>query len=151
MEYSALGGVKIEDILATHGVYASIVCGVSMYPLLRQKKDIVYIAPISDAVRKYDVLLYKRSEKYILHRVIGFYDEGYVIRGDNTYKKEYVPYGDVVGVLVKYYKRGKEYAVNTKSFALYGFLVQLFYFPRSIFAKFKSMVGRVVRKIRKVK
>lgn len=145
-EYYTNDGGIIEDVLAEHGVYASLVRGVSMMPLLRQGKDVVYIVPLSESVKKYDVLLYVRKGKYILHRVIGFYSEGYVIRGDNTYKKEYIPSGDVVGILTKYYKNGRERSTKGKRFAFYGMLVQLFYLPRYALFILKRKISKLIKK-----
>ena len=145
-EYYTSENGFIEQVLSEHGVYASVVRGVSMKPLLHQGKDVVYIVPLTEKVKKYDVLLYNRNGKYILHRVIGFYPEGYVIRGDNTYFKEYIPTGEVVGILTKYYKNGREYSASGRRFLLYGLLVQIFYVPRYIFVMLKRKISKLVKK-----
>lgn len=146
--YTCVDG-RIEEILREHGVYASVVCGVSMRPMLRQGRDIVYIMPLGDSVKKYDVLLYRLNGRYILHRVIGFYPEGYVIRGDNTYKKEYIPKDDVVGILTKYYKKGKERSAKNRLFFFYGMLVQVFYIPRFLFVRLRARLIGLLKRLKK--
>lgn len=137
----------IEEILTEHGVYASVVRGTSMRPLLMAGRDVVYILPPKEQVKKYDVLLYKRADKYILHRVIGFCSDGYIIRGDNTYKKEYVKKSSVVGILSKYNRRGKERSATTRAFYVYGFIVQLFYFPRFCIVTLGRKIKKLLKKL----
>lgn len=58
-----------------------------MMPLLRQKKDIIEIKKKnSERYKKYDVVLYRRGKKYILHRILKIFPDRYVVAGDhNTY------------------------------------------------------------------
>lgn len=146
--YTGEGGT-IEQILSEHGIYASVVRGTSMRPLLMAGRDVVYILPITEQVKKYDVLLYRRADKYILHRVIGFYPDGYIIRGDNTYKKEYVNETSLVGILAKYNRRGKERSATTRRFYVYGFIVQLFYLPRFCIVTLGRKIKNLLRKAKK--
>ncbi len=146
--YTANGGL-IESILDEHGVYASVVRGVSMRPLLKAGRDVVYVFPIAEPVKKYDVLLYKREGRYILHRVIGFYRDGYIIRGDNTYKKEYVPKASAVGILTRYNRCGKQYSAKTRAFAFYGFVVQVFYLPRFCLVSLKRKIEKIIKSCKK--
>ncbi len=145
------GGVLIEDVLADHGVYASVVRGVSMMPLLRAGRDVVCILPITSPPKKYDVLLYKREGRYILHRVIGFFPDGYIIRGDNTYKKEYVKNSDLVGTLASFKRGGREYSTGTRGFYRYAALVQFLYPLRYCIAMPLRALARLARKIIKKK
>lgn len=146
--YTSEGGT-IEQILSGHGIYASVVRGTSMRPLLMAGRDVVYILPITEQVKKYDVLLYRRADKYVLHRVIGFYPDGYIIRGDNTYKKEYVNEASLVGILAKYSRRGKERSATTRRFYVYGFIVQLFYLPRFCIMTLGRKIKNLLRKAKK--
>ena len=61
-------GVKIEEKLSESGKIVSSISGFSMYPLLKNQRDTVTVEKISRKIKKYDVLLYRRNEKYILHR-----------------------------------------------------------------------------------
>ena len=78
---------KIEDVLASEGFYMGPPVGVSMWPMLRNRHDVMMVVPAEGELHRYDVALYRRGEKYVLHRVVGHYGKGpkkgYVICGDN--------------------------------------------------------------------
>lgn len=85
--------------------------GVSMWPMLRNRHDVMMVVPAEGELRRYDVALYRRGEKYVLHRVVGHYgkgsEKGYVICGDNCVMLEYIPREDVLGVLRGFYRDGR--------------------------------------------
>ena len=101
---------KIEDVLASEGFYMGPPAGVSMWPMLRNRHDVMMVVPVVGELRRYDVALYRRGEKYVLHRVVGHYEngaeKGYVICGDNCVTLEYVPRDNVLGVLSGFYRDG---------------------------------------------
>ena len=101
---------KIEDVLAAEGFYLGPPVGVSMWPMLRNRHDVMMVVPVAGKLRRYDVALYRRGEKYVLHRVVGHYEngseKGYVICGDNCVTLEYVPRDNVLGVLSDFYRDG---------------------------------------------
>ena len=101
---------KIEDVLAAEGFYLGPPVGVSMWPMLRNRHDVMMVVPAARELRRYDVALYRRGEKYVLHRVVGRYEngseKGYVICGDNCVTLEYVPRDNVLGVLSGFYRDG---------------------------------------------
>ena len=53
---------KPEDIIAKYGFYSAPVHGTSMYPLLIDHKDSVYIT-FPTKLKKYDVVLFRRAAK----------------------------------------------------------------------------------------
>ena len=81
--------LHIEDALNEKGVYVSTTSGVSMYPMLRNRRDTIIVKPPTAPLKKYDVPLYRREDDYVLHRIIGKDDRGYIICGDNCINKEY--------------------------------------------------------------
>ena len=87
--------------------------------MLRQDRDLVILQAPSSRLRKYDVALYRRGDKYVLHRVIGVEKDHYLIRGDNTYVTEYVPDRDVIGVLTSFKRKGKQYGVTDAAYLRY--------------------------------
>ena len=97
---------KIEDVLAAEGFYLGPPVGVSMRPMLRNRHDVIMVVPAAHELRRYDVALYRRGEKYVLHRVVGHYEKGYVICGDNCVTLEYIPRDNVLGVLSGFYRDG---------------------------------------------
>ena len=108
---------KIEDVLASEGFYMGPPVGVSMWPMLRNRHDVMMVVPAEGELRRYDVALYRRGEKYVLHRVVGHYgkgpQKGYVICGDNCVMLEYIPREDVLGVLRGFYRDGRHIDCET--------------------------------------
>ena len=90
-----------EEILGRGQTLVYTNVGRSMMPLLRQRRDILIIEPKPPGrLKKYDVPLYKRGGKYILHRIVEVTDTGYVIIGDNNTFYEYDVTDDMIlGVL----------------------------------------------------
>ena len=90
--------MNIENVLEEKGVFVSTTVGVSMYPMLRNRKDTIVIKPVHGRLKKYDVPLYQRGSDYVLHRIVKVTSDGYVICGDNCLNKEYqVTDDDIVG------------------------------------------------------
>ena len=101
--------LHIEDALNEEGVYVSTTSGVSMYPMLRNRRDTIIVKPPTAPLKKYDVPLYRRGDDYVLHRIIGKDDRGYIICGDNCINKEYgITENQIIGVLVGFYRDGNE-------------------------------------------
>ena len=142
----------IEGELKAHGSYASVTRGPSMYPLFKTGRDMVIILPKPDEIKKYDVILYTgRKNKYTLHRVIAKRGDTLVVRGDNTYKKEYIPESDVIGILSEYNRKGKHGSVCSRAFRTYSVIWNFIYPLRFVFVKIKHALGRCYRKIFKRK
>ena len=60
-----------RTVINEKGFLVSTIVGISMYPLLRQRKDSVHIVKINKTLKKNDVILYKRDTgQYVLHRLI---------------------------------------------------------------------------------
>ena len=111
----------IEEELRVHGCYASNTRGTSMEPLFRTHRDVVVILPVEGKLNKYDVPLYRNSAgDYVLHRIIGFYDGGYLIRGDNTFFTEHVPCSNIVGVLSEFNRKGKSHTCQDIGYMVYS-------------------------------
>lgn len=104
-----------EEILAAQEklVYTNV--GTSMMPLLRQRRDLLVIAPKPDGrLRMWDVPLYKRDNgQYIMHRVLWVRKHDYLICGDNQWCVER-GIGDrhIVGVLEAVVRDGKTLPVR---------------------------------------
>ncbi len=112
-----------EDILETEGTLISTTSGVSMYPMLRDRKDTIIVKRPNGRLNKYDVALYRRGTQYVLHRVIKVLPDSYIIRGDNCEAKEHgITDSQIIGVLDGFY-RGEKYVPLTKF--LYKLYVRL--------------------------
>jgi len=140
---------NIEEILERDGVYASVTSGCSMLPLFKTHRDMIVVTKPTKKLSKYDVALYRISGKYILHRVIAIDEERgvYIIRGDNTYSKEYIPFKKVIGVLVSFNRKGKRYDVTERGYRIYSATWNAIYPLRYLAHALFSIPRRILRKI----
>ncbi len=140
---------NIEEILERDGVYASVTSGCSMRPLFKTHRDMIVVQKPKKRLTKYDVALYRVSWKYILHRVIGIDEERgvYIIRGDNTYLKEYIPFEKVIGVLVSFNRKGRHHDVTERAYRIYSVMWNAIYPLRYLARALLSVPRRVLRKI----
>ena len=99
--------LTIEELIAEEGKYVGPTVGVSMLPMLKSGRDSVVIVKKEAQLKPLDVALYKRGEKYVLHRVISVIEGGYIIRGDNCYTDEKIPESAVFGVLSEYFRENE--------------------------------------------
>ena len=138
---------SIEEILKKDGRLIYTIKGVSMLPMLRQNRDIVVISVPEGRLRKYDVALYKRGKAYVLHRVIRVRENGYLIRGDNTYALEDVPDSAVIGVLTNFTRKGKAVSVDNPAYRRYARFWHAVYPARAFYVKVRRLLGRLARKL----
>ena len=140
----------IEQNLAENGLHVSTTSGHSMYPMLRNRRDRVVIKPVGNTVlRRYDLPLYKTPNgKYILHRILRVKDGYYVIRGDNTYALEKVPFDWVIGYVTEFYRGDKHVLTTSRRYRAYAAIWNFIYPVRFLYRKMRSLAGRIVRKIK---
>ena len=152
------GNVKIEDVLENQVFFAGTTSGISMYPMLRHRRDTIVIKPLEGRLKKFDVPLYKSDGRYVLHRVIKVLPEAYIIRGDNCINKEYVTDDMVIGKLDEFYRNPKNVSeiktedakpVNMNGFKYKLYVRVIYYsFPiRLLYKKCRAFLGRIKRKI----
>lgn len=121
--------------------------GSSMRPLLHENRDLVVILKKDGRLRRYDVALYRRGTTYVLHRVVGVRDEGYLIRGDNTYALERVPEDAVLGVLAGFTRKGTYHEVTDRGYVLYERVWCALYPVRAVLIPGVRLVRRAARKV----
>jgi len=97
---------NFEEALRLEGQYATILNGSSMYPMVRHCKDPVLLVPAVKPLKRYDVAVYFKQDKYVVHRVLGFRQGEYIIRGDNCVAKEYIPEDKIVAVVSGFWRNG---------------------------------------------
>ena len=152
-----LGGFErhdIEDVLNGGGVVALTISGVSMYPMLKNRRDCVVIGKYVGGASKYDVLLYRDPRKrLVLHRLIKNEKTNgcFVIRGDNCVSKEYIPEENVIGILSEFTRKEKNFTVNDKGYKLYSRLIVLFHPAILLKYKVKGLLSRIKRMVLRVK
>ena len=149
--------VSFEELLEKDGYLVYNNLGYSMLPLLRQKKDIIEIRKnSSERYKKYDVVLYKRGEQYILHRIIKVLPDRYIIAGDhNTFIDPPVTDDMILGVMTRVIRDGKSITPDNFWYKVYVHLWCDFYPIRVFLLKAKSFVYRclsfVKRRIFRIK
>ena len=79
-----------------------------MRPMLKTRSNPIVIERVSRDLRINDVVLFKRKQQYVLHRIIKRIGDDFIIRGDNCYGDEYVSNGQIIGILSGFYK-GEKY------------------------------------------
>jgi len=141
---------QIEDVLKEDGIFVSTTAGVSMYPMLRNRKDTIIIETYKGRLKKFDVPLYKRESRYILHRIIEVLPDAYVIRGDNCEQKEYgITDADILGVLTGFYRGSKRVDMNGLGYKFYVHFWHHTFLIRRLFVRVKKKAGRIYRFLRK--
>jgi len=115
------GQGNFEKTIETYGklVYPNV--GDSMWPMLREGRDLVIIEACEGRLRRYDVPLYRRdSGQYVLHRILRVRKEDYVICGDNRRHREYgITDRHVVGRLTAVVRDGREIPVTDIRYRIY--------------------------------
>mgnify|MGYP004501445107 FL=1 len=138
--------MHVEDVIKENGVYVSTTVGVSMYPMLRNRRDTIMIKPVAGRLKRYDVPLYRRGDDYVLHRIVAVKPEGYVICGDNCMKREYnITDQQIIGVLDGFYRDGKEVDMNGWKYRLYSRVWVALYPVRYVVKLFAYGVKKIVK------
>lgn len=90
-------------------------------------------------------MLYRRPPShYVLHRIVEVRENDYVILGDNCLNKEYgIKDEDIIGVLSKFVRNGKEYTVDNKNYQLCAKLWYFIYPIRKLIMKIKIKLRRL--------
>ena len=133
-----------EELLDQKGYLVYTNVGISMLPLLRERRDLIEIRKKQGRCKKYDVVLYKRGDKYILHRIIKVREHDYVIRGDNCIAQEYGITDDMIlGVMTRVVRDGKDIYTTDWRYKLYYHLWVDFYPIRILILKLKTKAWAV--------
>lgn len=141
----------IEEVLKEDGLFVSTTAGMSMYPMLRNRRDTIVIRPYEGRLRKYDVPLYKRNDTYILHRILKVLPDSYVICGDNCERKEYdITDANILGVLTEFYRGGKHVDMQGLGYKLYARIWCTSFPIRMCYRKARRLASRAWRKITEV-
>ena len=133
-----------EEILEEKGFLIYTNVGFSMMPLLRQRRDVIEIRKKEPGrCKKYDVVLYKKGDSYILHRILKVLPEGYIIAGDhNTFLEKDVTDDMILGVMTRVVRDGKTISVDDFWYKVYVHLWCVVYPMRMGILKVKSFVYR---------
>ena len=129
--------LSLEEIIEKNGESISSTSGFSMYPMLRNRKDMVVVEKVSRPLKRHDVVLYRLTGgKLVLHRILKVKSDHYIIRGDNLYEKEYIQKERIIGVLKTFYRNGKQYnCQESKAYQVYILFMRASYPLRHLWKK----------------
>ena len=139
--------IKFEEVLEKDNELFFTNVGYSMYPLIKQREDILHIVQ-SSIYKKGDIILFKSSvDHYVLHRIIKIKKETIITAGDyNYFKDQPITREQVLGKLITIKKKdGKEIDLSKDKKARKFWYAN--FFPIKAFFQ---MVGKVLH-LRKVK
>ena len=139
--------IKFEEVLEKEGELFFTNVGYSMYPLIKQREDILHIVK-TDSVKKGDIILYKSHvDHYVLHRVLKIKKDKIIAAGDyNYFKDQPFTFDQVLGKLVDIKKKdGKTIDLSKDKKARKFFYTNFFYIKA-----FFQIIGKILH-IRKVK
>ena len=139
--------IKFEEVLEKDGELFFTNVGYSMYPLIKQREDILHIIKTSDYKRG-DIILFKSNiDHYVLHRILKIKKDQIITAGDyNYFKDQPITREQVLGKLVTIKKKdGKEIDLSKDKKARKFWYTNFFHIKA-----FFQMVGKVLH-LRKVK
>ena len=138
-----------EELLAEKGYIVYTNVGTSMLPLLRERRDIIEIRPLTRPPEKYDVLLYKRGGTYILHRVLKVTAGGYRIAGDNNvFVETDVTDAMILGRMTRIIRDGREIHVDGNlPYKLYSHLYVDFFPVKCLLLRARGKASRVYHRL----
>lgn len=86
--------------------------GRSMLPFLKEARNSVVVEAPKRPIKKYDIVLYKYNDVYVLHRVMKTGETAYIICGDNSYVLEKVEKENIIGVVTEIISGNRKYSAD---------------------------------------
>ncbi len=110
----------IKEQLESGGKVTIPITGTSMLPLLVQGRDYVVLKSCKKAEIN-DIIFYRRDNgAFVLHRIIGNDENGYILCGDNQWVKEYgIKDHNIIGVVTEINRKGKTFSIDDKKYIKY--------------------------------
>ena len=110
----------IQEKIENGGTVQLPITGTSMLPLLVWGRDTVELIKCENP-QKYDIIFYRRDDgHFVLHRIVGKDETGYILCGDNQVNKEYgINEKHIIGVVKSITRKGKVFSVDKFLYKLY--------------------------------
>lgn len=124
--------------------------GNSMVPLFRHGRDQVSLRGIQgQTLGKYDMILYRRPNGgYVLHRIVGEREDGYVLRGDGQLWDEYPVRREWVIARVEEFRRGyRDYTCANLGYRIYSVIWVNTVWMRRGWAKLRRGLSKIKRSL----
>lgn len=111
----------IKEKIENGGTVQIPITGTSMLPLLVWGRDSALLCKCERA-QKGDIIFYRRDDgHFVLHRIIGKDENGYILCGDNQWVKEYgIEDRHIIGVVNSITRNGKKIGVDNKAYRFYN-------------------------------
>lgn len=111
----------IEKYIKENGEFIATPVGTSMWPMLRNRRDTVYLKAPKGRLKKYDLPVYKRLDgKLVMHRCLEVLPDSYVMCGDHqTYKEYGITDEQIIAVAHGFYRDEKYIDANNFWYKLY--------------------------------
>ena len=139
--------IKFEEVLEKDGELYFTNVGYSMYPLIRQREDILHIVKADD-YKKGDIVLYlSKQDHYVLHRILKIKKDKIITAGDyNYFKDQPITYSQILGKLISIKKKDGRVIDLSKDKKARKFWYTNFFPIKAFF----QMIGKVLH-LRRVK
>ena len=139
--------IKFEEVLEKEGELFFTNVGYSMYPLIRQREDILHIVK-KDAYKRGDIILYKSDiDHYVLHRILRIKKDKIICAGDyNYFKDKPIAHEQVLGLLISIKKKDGKVIDLSKDKKGRKFWYTNFFHIKAFF----QIIGKILH-IRKIK
>ena len=139
--------IKFEEVLDKDNELYFTNVGYSMYPLIKQREDILHIVK-TDSYKKGDIILYKSNvDHYVLHRILKIKKDKIMCAGDyNYFKDQPITKEQVLGLLTEIKKKDGTVIDLSKDKKARKFWYTNFFYIKAFF----QMVGKVLH-LRKIK
>ncbi len=110
----------IKEQLESGRTVALPITGTSMLPLLVAGRDNVILSSV-EKPNINDIIFYRRDNgAFVLHRIIGMDENGYILCGDNQWVKEYgIKDHNIIGVVTEIHRDGKNFSINDAKYVRY--------------------------------
>ena len=150
---------RIKDELAAGKPVISFTSGVSMEPLLHDKRKKnathVLILPVQGICKIGDMpLVFMNDGRYILHRIVWVDEKAgkifYQTRGDNCIGSEYVSQEAVLGVVSEIYYKNKTVKVTDENYNRYVKVWMKLYPIRKVWMRGKGFIFRRLKVIKRM-
>ncbi len=110
----------IKEQIESGGTVDLPIKGTSMLPLLYQGRDFVKLQKCENA-NIGDIIFYRRDNgHFVLHRIVGKDEKGYILCGDNQWVKEFgIEDRHIIAVVTSINRKGKVLSLSSKGYRAY--------------------------------
>ena len=138
---------KFEDVLNKDGELIFTNVGYSMYPLIKQREDILTIVK-SNTYKKGDIVLYKSNvDHYVLHRILKIKKDKIILAGDyNYFKDKPITHNQILGLLTLIKKKDGRVIDLSKDKKFRKWWYTNFFYIKAFF----QIIGKILH-IRRIK